>query len=382
MNNYITGIETYLEYNGLDIGRQHNAPSVADTNLITNPSFEVDTSGWDIIAPADYSTVVLADSPVAYWRLGETSGTSANDEVGSNDLTLDNTPTLNVAGAITGDANGAMLFAAASSESAHTTTLPTSATDNFALEAWVKLADLTPPTSTNIFAKVGNETGGWGFGVGDGNGNTGVALVVIYGGSQWLRTSFDFTDTNWHHVVMTRVSGTLRVYADGVLTTFETGTPTNAPLAPTGRFTVAGEYTGAVTNRLFDGSVDEVAVYATSLTLSQVEEHYETGLGQRLAPQSVLDPNEITGLARWFKADAITGKNDGDSVSQWDDSSGNAGHATQGTGANQPTYQTNELNGLPVLRFDGTNDFLGLSAISSSAQTVFVVAKQASAVAG
>jgi len=70
------------------------------------------------------------------------------------------------------------------------------------------------------------------------------------------------------------------------------------------------------------------------------------------------DPDGISGLHGWYKADAITGLANGAAVSQWDDSSGNANHATQGTGANQPSYQTNVINGLPVVRFNGTTNRL------------------------
>jgi hypothetical protein len=47
-----------------------------------------------------YQGEVLVDSPVGYWRLGETSGTIANDETANNlDGTYVNAPTLGVAGA-------------------------------------------------------------------------------------------------------------------------------------------------------------------------------------------------------------------------------------------------------------------------------------------
>jgi len=36
--------------------------------------------------------------------------------------------------------------------------------------------------------------------------------------------------------------------------------------------------------------------------------------------------------------------------------------ATQGTSANRPTYQTNVVNGRPVVRFDGSDDFLTIAA--------------------
>jgi hypothetical protein len=51
-----------------------------------------------------------------------------------------------------------------------------------------------------------------------------------------------------------------------------------------------------------------------------------------------------------FDARSLLGA-DNSAISQWDDTSGNARHATQGDGSLQPTVQTNELNSLQVARF-------------------------------
>lgn len=51
-----------------------------------------------------------------------------------------------------------------------------------------------------------------------------------------------------------------------------------------------------------------------------------------------------------FNAVDIVGLNDGDSVSTWADSSPNGYDATDGSSTTPPTYQTNEINGLPVVQ--------------------------------
>lgn len=94
-----------------------------------------------------------------------------------------------------------------------------------------------------------------------------------------------------------------------------------------------------------------------------------TGSSQTYTPTGV-QPNTIANLVRWFKADAITGLNDGDAVSTWTDSAG-VGNAT-GTTTTRPLYKTNILNGLPAVRFDGTDDILKI-ATAFAPQTVFVV---------
>lgn len=83
-----------------------------------------------------------------------------------------------------------------------------------------------------------------------------------------------------------------------------------------------------------------------------------------------------------YDAHSIVGLNDGDAVAQWDDSSGNAKHLTQGTAGSRPTYKTNILNGHPVVRFDGSADHLFLNTPGDQLRnvagaTIIVLAKSA-----
>jgi concanavalin A-like lectin/glucanase superfamily protein len=103
-------------------------------------------------------------------------------------------------------------------------------------------------------------------------------------------------------------------------------------------------------------------------------------IGEAVGAAAVFSPDDLAGLEAWYKADAITGLADADPVATWIDSSGNGRDATQATEANKPTYQTAELNGLPIVRFDGTDDFLRNTAFYDFADeyTVFTVAAFAS----
>lgn len=83
----------------------------------------------------------------------------------------------------------------------------------------------------------------------------------------------------------------------------------------------------------------------------------------QMSPVWVLEVSSIYsqpagGYVAWFKADGITGLNDGDPVGTWTDSSPNGKHATQSTGSFRPSYKTNIIAGKPVVRFDGTDDRL------------------------
>ena len=90
-------------------------------------------------------------------------------------------------------------------------------------------------------------------------------------------------------------------------------------------------------------------------------------------------PTDISDLKMWLKADAIEGLGDGEDVATWTDSSGNGNDATEAT--NKPTYETAEINGLPVVRFNGTNDEISTAAFGTALtqpNTIFVVYKDPS----
>lgn len=89
-----------------------------------------------------------------------------------------------------------------------------------------------------------------------------------------------------------------------------------------------------------------------------------------------------SGLRVHLKADAGTSTTtDGVGVTQWDDQSGNALHATS-PGGSHPTFLANGMNGLPALRFAGGQYFALPTAsalgIQNSDYEVFFVARSAS----
>lgn len=106
-------------------------------------------------------------------------------------------------------------------------------------------------------------------------------------------------------------------------------------------------------------------------------------------PQPAFSPSDITGLSVWFDAsdastlyDATTGGSlvaaDG-TVKRWEDKSGNARHATEGT--NPPQRKTAVVASQDALLFDGINDgmsFSGNMENGSGHVTLFVVAQRTS----
>lgn len=86
-------------------------------------------------------------------------------------------------------------------------------------------------------------------------------------------------------------------------------------------------------------------------------------------------PLALPGLIAWHDAsDAATITSSGGAVSQWDDKSGRGNHLAQATAANQPTTGTLTINGLNVIDFDGTNDFLASSATPTTVTDQWAIA--------
>jgi len=80
------------------------------------------------------------------------------------------------------------------------------------------------------------------------------------------------------------------------------------------------------------------------------------------------------GLRLWLDAGSVTGVTNGGAVAELLDWSGRKAHAVQANAMQQPSLQTNALNGQPVVRFDGVTNLMdGVSGIS--AKTILLVCR-------
>ncbi len=211
-----------------------------------------------------YADVVLADSPRAYWRLGEASGTSAADSSGNAQTgAYQNTPTLGVTGALINDANTAVRFKRAEVE--HVSIPDSNILDLgniLTMEVWLKRAahsgvlEYILYKGANVYALRINASGA-----------IGIAKETV--GTICLST-IEITDTNWHHVVGTKNGSAVKIWIDGL---DRTGTVSDQTLENNTAALVIANHTGT-TGRALDGTLDEVAVYATALSQARVEAHY------------------------------------------------------------------------------------------------------------
>jgi len=97
-------------------------------------------------------------------------------------------------------------------------------------------------------------------------------------------------------------------------------------------------------------------------------------------------PDIIAKLDVWFNADIADSTNfgnnipaNGTGVKTWIDRSGSLHNADQSVRTKQPTWNSNQLNNLGIVRFDGDNDIMTINPIgflqNLSGATVYVVAK-------
>jgi fibronectin type 3 domain-containing protein len=221
---------------------------------------------------ANYANTIMADSPRAYWRVGETSGTSASDQSGNgNTGTYGGTFTLNQPGALTGDSNSAVrLTGSGNGNLVFNNSTSFSYGDTFSYELWVKLVSLPAAgTVSNLMTKSTNT----------------AALRIIPSGAVVLRKSGGSdivastrtlsADGKFHHIVATKNGATVKLYIDGADVT---GAVVNQTLSNSTSQLAIGHHPLGSGDAL-DGYVDEAAVYGVALTASQVQQHFAAASG-------------------------------------------------------------------------------------------------------
>lgn len=137
--------------------------------------------------------------------------------------------------------------------------------------------------------------------------------------------------------------------------------------------TLEAEYTNHGTDSYTDSTVADATTYTYRVT---------TLVGT--SSSSAVESNPITvdntftpaaGNVLWLKADSLV-LSDNDPVEIWEDDSGLGNDVNQATAGNRPTFKTNIVNGMPVVRGDG-DDWLAHSGVvtSSEQHTIMIVVK-------
>ena len=221
-----------------------------------------------------YPAEVLADNPLLYWRLDETSGTNVVDYSG-NGRTGTYTPgtlgtiTLGQTSALPHDADTSITVALSATNgwigSAASTAFDTTSVSG---EIWVNPTSGQVNKHGVIFHGPSPGTGRWYFRI---NPTTGEVEIVA---ASTLLTGQFLNFNTWTHVVVTfdNSDSKWRLYRNGSLI-YTSGASGLA--AVTNKPIYIGKNNGtSVGGETFVGGLDEVAIYGTALSATRIAVHY------------------------------------------------------------------------------------------------------------
>ena len=250
-----------------------------------------------VIVPAagSFEELIVADHPVSWWRLDESpSSTTFADAMGRHDGAWVAGPTLGAAGVVAGSTNTAAQFTLASQSYGEVPFAFDLNGQTITVECWVKTANISDtlvPVSSWVAAP--NKRG----------------YMFVKDGPAW-NSAFSFDNTNiytfvgigsirpneWTHLAFSSSpSEGWSVYMNGVLT--------DGPFSASGwlvnisgPFRIGTDVPGAGDyNNFFDGTIDEVAVYNTVLSSSNILAHYEKAkFGAGAPPRFLTQPASQT----------------------------------------------------------------------------------------
>ncbi|KRB37165.1 PKD domain-containing protein [Microbacterium sp. Root180] len=295
-----------------------------DGNSATSANVTLTVNGS---SSSSYADTVLDDGATTYWRLGSSGG--GTDLAGNNNLVSFGGVGTTADDALGAETNGSSTFNGSTSGFARATDT-TVVEEAFALELWFK-------TSTTTGGKL----------IGYGNGASGnsstydrhlymrndgsLAFGVNPGAQRVITSPGTYRDNQWHHAVaqLNPWAG-IQLYVDGTLVaTDPSGT---AGQLYSGFWRIGGDNLNSWPNRptsnMFNGALDEVAIYPHLLTASQISTHYAIGRGQSLPTASFTTSG--SNLSWSFNAGASTAPS-GRTITSY---AWNFGDGATGTGVN------------------------------------------------
>jgi len=212
----------------------------------------------------------LESGLLAYWKLNESSG-NASEEI--NSLTGTNQNVTYSTGKIN---NGAVFNGTTSSLDIGTSTIlkPTSVT----LSAWIK----TSGTGGAIVLKKAFSNGGhnaYDISISGANITSRVKRNSGNTFSDLTSSGATVNDDSWHHIVMTYTAGTHKIYIDNVERGSSSPTATNIYYDGNYNAFIGCGEAGTTREAFFTGTIDEVGIWDRVLTISEIDELYNSGIG-------------------------------------------------------------------------------------------------------
>jgi Concanavalin A-like lectin/glucanases superfamily/Immunoglobulin domain len=254
--------------------------SVAITNAYGFTNGTIAT--LNVLTTNAYTQTVIGDGPISYWRLDETSGTTAFDDISSNNGTYVNV-TLNQPGFSLTDTDPSIGLPATNSARGYVKIANYPAFNfigkgsTFTLEAWAYFTNVS--SIERVFSSLANSGNGYAFGI---NGSSG--LIFTQNGVQDATVSLtnSLITGVWYQLVVTGDGSSYNFFLNGTqvgsVPVSGAGFPINEPLQ------FGANPPDYATAQQVLGRIDEVAIYANNLDAQQVYNHYIARYGNETVP--------------------------------------------------------------------------------------------------
>jgi len=111
----------------------------------------------------------------------------------------------------------------------------------------------------------------------EGGGNGGITVDLWTGGDDSISSNSIYPDDNWYHIVFTYDGSQMKIYVNSVLD--NTGSASGDIDVNTKDILIGSGWSGlSQNNYLFDGIIDEVAIYNRSLSQTEITQRYSRGI--------------------------------------------------------------------------------------------------------
>ena len=261
-----------------------------------------------------YPAQVLAASPIAYWRLGETAGPTAADQLGANPGRYVNATNHVLPGALAQQDDGAVQLTSPGSHVLVTNgaAFNFAGTNSFTLCVWVKLHSLNGVQ--RLFSTRDASSNGVGAGYALGiAGNTNL-LFTAFGSGQVSVAVGQIPTAQWCHVAAVRRSDSVELYWNGAAV----GTNSVGAIIPSSQGLQLGgnPFTG-YGEEPFTGELDEAAVFTQPLSPTQIQALYLSQVVPLYAPVFTAQPAALARYAGAIAAFAAQAYGSAPLLMQW-----------------------------------------------------------------
>lgn len=223
-----------------------------------------------------YSSEVLADSPLAYWRLGEAapSTTMADSSGNGRDGTYTEDDILGATSLLTGDSDAGInpQGVTGALNNGHGTIASASWMDvtSITLECWIRLDGAQSNRALLSRFNAGQD---WLLWI-DASSKIAARFYNTSGSQVNIAWSTTPSTSVIYHVVATYQSGQARLYIDG--TQVDSSTALTGNLRAAANAINVGTYQDSNSFR-FNGTIDEAAIYSGELSSTRIGDHYTAG---------------------------------------------------------------------------------------------------------